>query len=257
MKKQLALLLSLFFVIAAQAQNEKKERKLHLGFLGTSSYGWMSTDSKNISGGGLKAGVGLGIYGDYFFAENYAFSVELLHSTQGFKLDADSICTYSKTDLEFKKTGNANINYRMRSFQIPLTLKLRTNEIGYWRYYGQLGVAPTVSYRAIKATYDPGIFAREDDNIDRLANENENDFISGGNIPNTNAEDAKNHFLEEDNIGTFRLPLIIGAGGEWNVSGNTSILMGVRYEYGLLNLMKADHTVGRANVFSLVAGVRF
>lgn len=257
MKKQLALLLCLFFVLAAQAQNDSKEKKLHLGFLATSSYGWMSTDSKNISGGGLKAGLGFGIYGDYFFADNYAFSLELLHSTQGYKIDIDSICTYNNSDGSFKKTGNVELNYRMRSFQIPITLKLRTNEIGYWRYYGQLGIAPTIAYRATKGTYTPDVFAKADDNEDRLVNDNENDFSYGTFIPETNADDAENHYLQEDNISSFRVPIIIGAGGEWNISGNTSLLIGIRYEYGLVNLMKADNTVGRANVFNLVAGVRF
>lgn len=257
MKKQVALLLSLFFVMATQAQNDSKERKLHLGFMGTSSFGWMSTDSKNISGGGLKAGVGFGIHGDYFFAENYAFSVEVLHSTQGYKLNADSICTFNESSAQFMKTGGVEISYRMRSFQLPISLKLRTNEIGYWRYYGQIGVAPTLAYRAIKATYTPGVFESADDNEYRLVNDDENDFIFGNNIPNTTEDDAINHYLEEDNISAFRLPIIIGGGAEWNISGNTSILMGIRYEYGLLNLMKADHTVGRANVFNIVAGVRF
>lgn len=255
MKKQLALLLSLFFVMATQAQNETKERKLRLGFLGTSSYGWMSTDSKNLSGGGLKAGVGFGIYGDYFFAENYAFSIEALHSTQGYKLKVDSICTFYKPTSEYKKTGGAVINYQMRSFQLPITLKLRTNEIGYWRYFGQIGIAPSFTYRSIKGNYDPNVFAREDDNIDRLVNDQENDFIYAGDaqIEDINRDD----FLEEDNVSGFRLPLIIGAGGEWNVSGNTAIVMGIRYEYGLLNMMKAENSVARRNVFSLVAGVRF
>ena len=90
-----------------------------------------------------------------------------------------------------------------------------------------------------------------------MVNDDENDNIFGNNIPNTTEDDANNHYLEEDNISAFRLPIIIGGGAEWNISGNTSILMGIRYEYGLLNLMKADHTVGRANVFNIVAGVRF
>jgi len=255
MKKQIALLVSICFVLAAQAQNDSNGRKLRLGFIGASSYGWMSTDTKNLSGGGVKAGVGFGIYGDYFFAENYAVSIEALHSTQGYKIKADSIFTFDKASNEYKKTGNAVINYQMRSFQIPITLKLRTNEIGFWRYYGQIGIAPAFSYRSVKANFDPNVFVRADDNTDRLVNDAENDFIYGD--PSLIADGNRDNFLEEDNVLGIRMPLLIGAGGEWTISGNTAVIIGIRYEYGLLNMMKAENAVARRNVFNLVAGVRF
>lgn len=256
MKKQIALLFAIMLSYSAIAQNDDKENKLHLGFIATSSFGYVNTESKNIDGGGLKAGLGFGIYGDFFFAKNYAFNIEVLHSTQGYKVKADSILSYNTGLNQYKRTGGVTINYQMRSFQIPVTLKLRTNEIGYWRYYGQIGVAPSFTYKAIRADYSPNAFAKEDENSDRLVNDEDNDFIyNDDNL--VNPDSRKDSYLEEDNVSGIRVPILIGAGAEWNISGSTSLVVGVRYEYGLLNMMKAEHTIGRRNVFSIVGGIRF
>ncbi|MDX5319537.1 MAG: PorT family protein [Bacteroidota bacterium] len=254
MKKHVALIMFALIGFNAMAQSDGKESKLHLGLIGLNSYGWMSTESKNISNGGIKAGVALGIYGDYYFAKNYAFTVELLHSTQGFKAKADSILSFNSSSNEYLKSGGVTIDYKMRSFQIPITLKLRTNEIGYWRYFGQIGVAPSFTYKAIKADFSPNAFVRQDDNTDRLVNDAQNDFIL--NDPQINP-DNQSYFLEEDNVSGIRVPILIGAGAEWNLSGNTALLFGLRYEYGLLNMMKAENTIGNRNVLSLAVGVRF
>ncbi|MBI1221814.1 MAG: outer membrane beta-barrel protein [Bacteroidetes bacterium] len=253
MKKQIALIAACLSVITAFSQNDGNQNKLRLGILATSSYGWVSTDTKNISGGGLKAGIGFGIYGDFYFAKNYALCIEVLHSTQGYKINADSLLSFNSGSGSYKKTGNVNIDYKIRSFQIPITLKLRTNEIGYWRYYGQVGIAPAFAYRGITANYKPAAFENADDNSDRMVNSQDNDFVD----VNTISENNRKYFLQEDNILGIRVPILIGGGAEWNLSGNTAILMGVRYEYGLINMMRAQNTIARRNVLNLVAGVRF
>ncbi len=253
MKKHLALAFALVILTNARAQDN--ESKFKLGFLANSSFGWVSGESKNISGGGLKPGLGFGIYGDYFFADNYAFSVEIQHSTQGFKALADSICIYNSGSGTFSKFGDVTIDYRIRSFQFPITLKLRTNEIGYWRYYGQVGIMPSFAYKGIRANFSPGVFPKEDDNSDRLINDQENDFITKDRSQ-VNAENEEN-FLAEDNISGFRMPILVGMGTEWSITPSTAILFSLRYEYGLLNMMKAEQARATRNSLGLVVGVRF
>ncbi len=221
------------------------DRQLKLGLISVSQISWMTIESNNLSSGGVKAGVNLGISGDYYFTENYALSVELLHSTTGFKVKADSI-SYKGTAF-----GNVGIDYRIRSFQLPISIKLRTNEIGYWRYYGQIGIAPSLAYRKIKADYDKPIFQTIDESKGRFVNEFKNDF--DGTDQNKNL----NHFLEEDNVSYFNVPIMVSAGAEWGISGNAALIMGLRYEYGLNNLMRANDTQASRSCLGLLIGFRF
>jgi hypothetical protein len=255
MKKQMTLSLCLLLGMAGFAQNEPNPKKFYLGLMGSGGIGWVSTESKNLEGGGAKAGIAFGIYGDFFFAKNYALSVEVNHSTQGYKVLADSISITRAIDDDTRKFANVTIDYRIRSFQVPISLKFKTNEIGYMQYYGQLGIAPTFAYKAIFADFSPLVFHKADDNVERKVNDTKNDFDYSNQDKVSN--ENKPYFLEEDNISGFRMPLIIGAGAEWNLSGNTALVFGIRYEYGLVNIMKAEETIARPNAFNLLVGVRF
>lgn len=257
MKKEITLFFALVCSLSIWAQEKKNDKKLYLGITTLPTFGWVSAETNQVSGSGLKPGFAIGVMGDYFFAENYAFSTELLHSTQGFKIKANSISYTSIGDTLPNIQNDVNINYTIRSFQIPLTIKLRTNEIGYWRYYGQVGLAPSFAYRAIRAEFSKDIFPNESDNKNRDVNDKSNDFDynrPGG--TQLTGQDLKK-FLEEDNILGMRLPVMISGGAEWNLSGNTSLLFGLRYEYGLLNMMKAADAIARRNVLSLSAGIKF
>ncbi|TNE81294.1 MAG: PorT family protein [Bacteroidetes bacterium] len=251
MKKLLSTLLILCFALNSQAQNDTDEKKFHLGLLTVSKLNWFTAESKNLSGDGVNAGISLGLSFDQFFAKNYAFSVELLHYSGSYSVMADSLSQKSN------RFGDVGIKYKERAFQIPISIKLRTGEIGYWRYFGQIGIAPLINYRSIRADYsNTGVFgSNPDDAIDRFVNENENDFdYADASIV---SDDNRRYFLEEDNVSALRVPLMVSAGAEWNLSGSTSIIMGIRYEYGLLNVMKAEGSVGRINSFGIMAGVRF
>lgn len=251
MKKLLSTLLILCFALNSQASNDSTEKKFHLGLISVSKLNWFSSESKNLSGDGVNAGISLGLSFDQFFAKNYAFSVELLHYSGTYRLLADSISQNSR------KFGDVSIKYKERAFQIPISIKLRTGEIGYWRYFGQIGIAPMINYRSIQSDYsvDTLFGSNPDDALGRFVNENENDFDYNDHAPIS--PENRRYFLEEDNVSAFRLPLMVSAGAEWNVSGQTNIIMGIRYEYGLLNVMKGEGAVGRISSFGIMAGVRF
>lgn len=251
MKKATILGLALTFSVSVFSQ----DKKFHLGILGTAGLGWVTPESKNLTGGGAKGGLGIGLYMDYFFSENYAFNLELLHSTQGFKANAVGISVKNPDGITYREYTDVGIDYRMRSFQIPITLKLRTKEIGYMRYYAQIGIAPSFAYKPIRADFSQDIFENPDDSKDRLVNENGDDFNAddNGDIPPS----EKSKFLYEDDVKAIRLPILIGLGAEWNLSGNTSVVMGFRYEYGLINMMNAEGAIAVPHVLGLIGGIRF
>lgn len=250
MKNALISLALLLFASASMAQNKTKEaiteKKIKLGLLSVGQISWIATETSNIKGAGVKGGLNIGLSTDYFFNENYALSVELLHSTTGFKVMANAI-DYQYNDSTLISRSDVTIDYRYRSFQIPISIKLRTNEIGYLRYFGQVGVAPSFAYRAIRANYSPNFFPDVIEGEDRLVNERGKDFNQGD--PRFN--------LSEDNVRGIILPILLGAGAEWNISGQTSLIFGLRYEYGINNLFKAERTTGSRSCLGLTTGIRF
>jgi hypothetical protein len=86
---------------------------------------------------------------------------------------------------------------------IPVTFRLRTNEIGYLTYYGQFGLTPGINVRA-RGTTD------------------------------SNPGDTKEKQDYNPVIGFFNLALSFGAGIEYSLSGNTALLAGLFFENGIV-----------------------
>jgi hypothetical protein len=247
MKKVTASILGLCLVSGLFAQNKEADKNFYLGIIAMPTLSWAKEDSKNIAPDGSKFGISLGLTGDLMFSKNYAFSFDLLHVITGVKVKADSVL------INGTPRGDVAFDYSIRAFQIPISLKFRTNEIGYMTYWVQAGIAPSVSYRTRVDISPATHFPNPDDAENRNPNENEDDFKvsnTGNNINPTN-------WLEEDDISTIRVPLMFGLGAEYNLSGNTSLVGAFRYEYGLGNFMKADNTKAYRSALGFMLGIRF
>ncbi|MEP7169437.1 MAG: porin family protein, partial [Bacteroidota bacterium] len=125
--------------------------------------------------------------------------------------------------------GQAYYNYTIRYIEVPLTLKMKTNPIGYIRYYGQFGLAPGFLIGA-KGT--------EEHSDNKTLND----------------ADAK------ERINNFNISLVIGLGIEYNLSGNTNLLLGVIYKNGfsdVLNETKYLEGKANANTIGLTVGILF
>jgi hypothetical protein len=100
----------------------------------------------------------------------------------------------------------ATEKYKLQYIDIPLTLKLKTNEIGYMTYYGQFGMDLGFNIKARK-----DVEYHFSDGIDRT--------IDDENI------------LDETRF--FRTAMQIGLGAEYNISGSTTIVAGLVWNNGL------------------------
>jgi hypothetical protein len=115
--------------------------------------------------------------------------------------------------------------YRYDYVNLPITLKLMTNEIGYFTYFGQFGADISVL-----------VSAKGKDNR-QLLETSEMDSISGA-ITETFAGAAETDFVGRYNQSMFiNVKLRIGAGFEWNFSGNTSLVASISYHNGFIDLM--------------------
>ena len=144
--KKIILFLSFFaFLTQSSAQDLKNFR---LGLIFSNNLMFPSSDNTKIKSiPSYDFDYGLSV--DYFFTENYALSsgVYMEHAimarNNGMALFADS--TFLASDFAVEKNITSNTaNYRERitamHLNIPLSFKLKTNEIGYFKYFGDIGV---------------------------------------------------------------------------------------------------------------------
>ncbi|MFT6166085.1 MAG: hypothetical protein ACJAV5_001270 [Vicingaceae bacterium] len=214
MKKTTLLAVLLALVIGSFAQKD-----FQLGLQFSPSIGWLKPVGDNIEADGAKIGYTFGVIGDFNISDNYIFSTGIQLVNTGFtaiKPDVQEV-TNTQGDLE-NGYGSTVADVRLNYIEVPLTLKLRTNEVGYMKYYAQVGLGLAANYRALadeKFTYVP-------------ANGNSSQPISNEEVD------------YNDEINLFRAALIIGAGVEYNLSGSTSLVAGVTFNNGFTNIFSKD-----------------
>jgi hypothetical protein len=125
----LLVILGLFLLTTINAQENKRTR---LSFVLSPQISWLNADDKSVDGNGNLFGYNFGVVMDRFFDTNYAFSTGLTINTTGGKLKYEG----DKPDFIDGNTAT----YRLKYIEVPLALKLITNEFHRSRYYGQFGL---------------------------------------------------------------------------------------------------------------------
>lgn len=202
MRKTLAILSALVFTTAAIAQNEG--RSVRFGLKLAPNMGWIKPDTKGIKKGASKFGYSFGLMGDFMIGGQgqYAFATGVLLNNLSGELK------YPIADSSGDSKELAYL-YKLRYIELPLTVKLKTSEIGYMTYYGQIGVSTAFNIRA------------------------KGDMEGYG--PNNTVVLLEDEDVADD-ISLFKAALVVGAGFEYNFSGNTSLLVGVTYNGAFTNL---------------------
>ena len=146
----------------------------------------------NYSNGSATLGFSSGVVLDYMFKTNYAVSSGIMYTIKRGAVNAD---VYGKA------------NWNMQMIQIPMTLKLFTNEIAPdVKLYFQLGFSPDFIITQKLKKYTPA----------------------------TNAQDPP---PEKGPYTFFDISLWFGSGVEYRVGENTILFTGITYNRGLINLM--------------------
>lgn len=220
-------LLTLLFALAF---GSFAQRDFQLGLQFSPNIGWVKPEGSNIEADGAKIGFTFGVIGDFNISENYIFSTGAQVVNTGFTLNKPDVQTFADNNgAQTTGYGKTTSQVRLNYIEVPLTLKLRTNEIGYMKYYGRVGFALGVNYEA----------TAEEDFTYTSAN------TTGATLTNEKVN-------YDDEINLFRASLIVGAGVEYNLSGNTSLIAGVTFNNGFTNIFSKDvHTSdvnGNANI---------
>lgn len=232
MKKLFTISFLFVFASTTFAQDAKSSAIKNLRFGGTiiPSLTWYKPDNlKKFSSDGAIARFGVLINGEYSFSGNFAFGFGIGLNSGGGKMNfLDTAHYYFNNDAIITLEDTANLlgkysHYRLNTrtynasyFILPISIKMRTNEIGFMRYFFQ----PSINLNIRKKV-------RADDDLTT---------ISTG---PTNGQTANQKDLDiTDDMGFLRLSTTLSAGGEYYLSGSTALVFAVGYDYGFSDVVK-------------------
>ncbi len=233
MKKIFSTLLISIFSLAVVAQDKGGDLKnMRFGVTVLPALNWYKpADPKKFSNEGVVPRFGVLLNGEYSFGSNFAIGFGIGIASSGGKItflddvryaiDDDKILTWNATTTWWNDTDSSTTKYyklnsreyKASYFLLPISLKMRTNEIGYMRYFFEprfnLGIRKNV---------------RADDDVA--------DWGTTGTVSK----------LENLNINTDMAPInlsvTISGGGEYYLSGSTAFVFALGYQYGLSNTVK-------------------
>jgi len=208
------LLLILSFILSTMT-TYSQDQKFHFGLKITPSMAWIKPDSKSIDRDGYRVGFGYGVQTEFRIQENYAIASGLQISYRGGNLK------FNNEDLDSIVIPDPVLNFKLQYVELPIALKMKTNEFNKIRYYGMFGFSPAYM---IRAKYD---------------SESEDDI------------DAK------DDVNEFNVSMLIGAGIEYTISGSTVLTAGIEFNNGFFDVFDGDEAKGVTNYLGLTAGVLF
>ena len=186
-------------------------------------YTWMSVESKKDDPNGGAIGISGGLILDHYFQKNYAVETGVELGTQGGGIkygDSLSLQVYDET-MHF--TPGTTIDYKLQYITVPLELKLKTNEIGYFSYFARVGFTNQFNISAKASS--------SDNQLDR-------DVI-------------------RKEIGIFNLSYNFGIGTQYAISQDTSFNLGISYHNGFINVTRNSDSRVFSRIISLQVGIIF
>ncbi|MDO9256498.1 MAG: porin family protein [Bacteroidales bacterium] len=211
-KITLVLLLSLYtFAVKAQSSS------FNFGLKAAPQISWMKPDTDGYKANGAKIGFAWGFIADFNFTENYSIGTGFNMLFNGGKL------TFSDA------TGTVNREYFLKYIEVPLTLKMRTNEINGTKYFGRIGLGTAFK-----------IGAKKEDEI-------------------TNAEGIKTNIAKSnfDGAAFVRESLIVGVGAEHEIAEGLKLGLELTFNNGFTNILTEKDVKATPNFFELAFSVIF
>lgn len=222
MKRTLTGLLLLFVATVSYGQQFGGSYGFRLGLTAHPTLGWVKPEIGKSNS--VSLGFSYGLLGDFNFAENYSFSTRLTITTINGK--STEVVTTPGTGGNPASQAAYELKYKLQYAELPLTLKLRTARINDVRWYGQFGLSNGFN-----------VGAKQDADLDGSAVYRDRKI--------------------SDDIKFYRAGLIIGAGAEFDLSGQSSITAGLSYDNGFTNITNNKGNNVRNHYIALNFGVFF
>jgi len=152
MKRAFALIIILMLTVAAYSQDGKK---LQLGLIGATDFTWFQSDRPEVINDGVKLSLRGGINFEYQLLDNYYLQTGLIFN------NVKGALQYTSDNVPFIANGNfvlfntttvgndVTISHSLNYLEIPIGMKLKTNEIGYFTYHASFGLRPMFNTKSM------------------------------------------------------------------------------------------------------------
>ncbi len=178
-------------VLAASslAANLLNAQGFQFGVKGNPIIYWTKAESRKpdvkAANEGIVVGFSYGLYGEKALSPNYAVAVGIYHHMNGVK--------YSVTDID---AVQASIHHKLQHITIPVSMVLRTNEIGYMTYFARFGALLSVGVKS------KGVITR-----------------GGSELPEVPVK-----------YNPLGVGMVMGVGGQYSLGGKTALVGAIRFE---------------------------
>lgn len=179
----------LFLVVGISAFSQGNFR---FGLHFSPNIGWISPTTNGYEKDGSAANYGFGLNAEFGLGtgENYAVATGIGGTNISGAITAEG--------------ASDNFKVNAKYIDIPVAIKLKTNQIGYITYFGKFGLSNAILVGA-----------------------------------KSEAGEETNQEFHKDMI-PVRAGLLVGIGAEYNISGKTNILVGLDFNSGFTGVFKKD-----------------
>lgn len=199
--------ISLLVVLCFGNNLKAQDKPFIFGFKIAPNTSWMKPDTKGYNSDGAKTGFSWGLMVEFHLMENYKINTGMNIITNGGTLKYEE--KYNGED------GLLIRKFNLKYFQIPLTLKMKTNNFGKMSFFGKFGFGTNLLLSAkSEDTFVPDI------NSSQILNDK---------------DDIK------DDMRGLRMSLIIGAGMEYDLGGATKLVTGINFDNGIADVLKGQN----------------
>lgn len=197
---------------------QDSDTKFAFGLKVAPTIAWLKSETKSIESDGSRLGFAYGLMADYHFSKNYALATGIEVSYRGGKTKAEEEITPG-TINSYKQS------LTLQYIELPIAMKLKTNEIGYITYFGKFGFAPGIN---IKAKADNEVNGEKEDDVS----------------------------IKSD-INAFNLSFLAGLGAQYSLGGKTAVLMGITFNNGFLDIDDTEGYKATSSFLALDLGIMF
>ncbi len=198
----ISILIFLLSTVAIAQTKSGRDSDYRFAFVLNPQVSWLKSDNSDVETNGNLMGYNFGIVMDKFFAKNYALSTGLTINTTGGKLRyKDPIANLPYT-----------MEYRLKYLEVPLSIKLQTNDFQRASYYGIFGLSSQVNIK-------------------------------------TNDGSGKSM---NDEVRLFNFGYQFGGGMQYSIGGDAYLMFGLTYNQGLSDVTSFKGIDDNANLNRLV-----
>ncbi|NOR87343.1 MAG: outer membrane beta-barrel protein [Bacteroidales bacterium] len=215
LKIKILIIAHIIFIILSQS-TQAQQKPFKFGFKLSPSISWLSPDSKYYENDGSDMSFSWGFIADITLMEHYYIAT-------GFNVNYfRGSLSYPEATMheDINYNGTLNRTYNLRYIEVPVTLKMKTNElVKKTKFFGLIGVNTGLNIRA-KA----------------------NDSFSGKYNSTTHTYSEEKVDIKNETT-LFKASLVVGAGAEYVVDESLSVIIGINFNNGFTNILKGNNSI--------------